>query len=69
MTLEDFKANAENIKKEISMRNDIIDLDNGTMTIFSENINKYLEQYICKNAEDLEKTLWFSYGIFVKVID
>lgn len=69
MTLEEFKSNAENIKQELLMRNDIIDKDNGSMIIYSENINKYLEKYMCKNAQDLEDTLWFSYGIYVKIID
>ena len=49
-------------------KNDIIDWDNGTMVIYSENINKYLEKYACKDADDLIDTLWYSYGMFVKII-
>jgi len=69
MTFEDFKENAESIKNKLFKRNDIIDFDNGIMTIYAENINKYLEKYICKDAQDLEDTLWLSYGVYVKIID
>lgn len=72
MTLEDFKDMVNNDKdavKRICMRSDVIDMDNGTMLIYSENIDKYLEQYACKNAEDFSDTMWFNYGIFVKIVD
>lgn len=69
MTLDEFKANGKQIKNLVCSRNDIIDLDNGTMTIYSENLNKYLERYACKDAEDLINTLWFNYGVLVRVID
>lgn len=69
MTFDDFKSQGETIKQQLFSRSDIIDLDNGSMTIYSENINKYLEQYACKNATDLEDTLWYNYGVFVKIID
>lgn len=47
---------------------DIIDIENGLMTIYAENINKYLEKYACKNVEELQDTLYYCYGIFCKVI-
>jgi len=68
MKFEEFKANV-NIIKNMFNRSDIIDIDGGTMIIYSENINKYLEKYSCKNAEDLEDTMWFSYGVFVKIVE
>lgn len=71
LSLDDFKALAYNneFKDQITGRSDIIDIDNGTMLIYKEHINKYLEQYSCKDREDLETTLWFSYGVFVKIVD
>lgn len=58
----------QEFKNNITHRNDIVDLDNGVMKIYSENLNKYLEQYSCKDAEDLEDTLYYNYGIYCKVI-
>lgn len=50
-------------------KSDIIDTENGFMLIHRANINKYLEQYLCKSEEDLENTLWYSYGFSVKIVD
>lgn len=72
LTFDEFKTKVitdENFNKEISSRSDIVDMDNGTMVIYIENINKYLEKYACKNADDLQNTLWFSYGVFVNIIE
>ena len=69
MTLEEFKDYGATLVKERFMRSDIIDYDNGTMTIYSENLQKYLEKYCCKNENDLSDTLWYGYGIFLKIID
>lgn len=72
LTFEEFKALArtnEFKEKFNTKRTDLIDLDNGVMRIYSENLNKYLEKYACKDAEDLEDTLYYSYGIYCKVID
>ena len=72
LTFDDFKALAatnEFKDKFKTKRTDLIDLDNGVMRIYSENINKYLEKYACKDAEDLEDTLYYSYGIYCEVID
>lgn len=70
-TLDSFKEmlkEDKDFKEQIVKKNDFIDLDNGVMRIYSENLNKYLEKYSCKDAEDLENTLWFNYGIFCQVI-
>ena len=71
MNLDEFKELMTNEKEEkdrILGRCDVIDLDNGVMRIYPEHINKYLEQYACKDAQDLEDTLWYSYGVWVHVI-
>ena len=72
LTLEGFKdliITNNDFKSEIIGRNDLIDLDNGVMRICSENINKYLEKYACKDIEDLENTLYYCYGIYCTVIE
>lgn len=48
---------------------DTIDFDNGSAIIHRSHINAYLEKYLCKSEEDLEDTLWYNYGVFVKIID
>lgn len=67
MTLDEFKVIAPTLKKEMSQHEDIIDYEHGTAIIFSENLNKYLEKYMCKNADDLENTLYYNYGIYCKI--
>ncbi len=72
MSLDAFKelvASDEEKKDEIIGRSDLIDLDNGVMRIYSEHVNRYLEKYACRDANDLSETLWYSYGIFCQVID
>lgn len=72
LTLDAFKAlvkSDNSFKEKITNTSDVIDLDNGSMTIHKDNINRYLEKYACKSQEDLENTLWFSYGIFVRVVE
>lgn len=54
-------------RNTVTGRKDFIDLDNGVMRIYSENLNKYLEQYACKDADDLQNTLWYSYGIYCEI--
>ena len=44
-------------------------MDNGTMIIHRENISKYLERYMCKDEDDLQDTMWYYYGVFVKVVE
>ena len=71
LSLDAFKSMVSSnneFKNSLISKNDIIDWDNGTMVIYSENINKYLEKYACKDADDLIDTLWYSYGVFVKII-
>ena len=71
LSLDAFKSmlsSNNEFKNSLISKNDIIDWDNGTMVIYSENINKYLEKYACKDADDLIDTLWYSYGVFVKII-
>ena len=71
LSLDAFKSmlsSNNDFKNSLIGRNDIIDWDNGTMMIYNENINKYLEQYACKDANDLVDTLWYSYGVFVTII-
>jgi hypothetical protein len=71
LTLEEFKTLAKDkeFKEKITTPNDIIDLDNGTMIIHRANLNKYLEKYICKDEDDLSDTLYYSYGIYLTIID
>lgn len=72
LTLDAFKSllsTDTELVNRITNNSDIIDMDNGSMIIHRANINKYLEQYMCKSEDDLSDTLWFSYGIFVRVVD
>ena len=69
MTLEEFKAKAADIKAEICNRKDIIDIQNGRMTIYAEHLNKYLEEYCCKDEEDLSDTLYYRHGVFLKIVE
>ena len=72
LTFDEFKvlAKTNEFKEKFNAkRTDLIDFDNGVMRIYSENLNKYLEMYACKDAEDLEDTLYYSYGIYCEVID
>ena len=66
---KDLVANDVSLREKITNTNDIIDMDNGTMVIYRQNISKYLERYMCKDEDDLQDTMWYSYGVFVKVID
>lgn len=72
MSLDDFKNKVlsdSTFADKFTNKSDIVDLDNGSMTIHRSNINKYLEKYMCKSEEDLTDTLWYSYGVFVRVVD
>ena len=66
---KDLMSNDISLREEITNINDIVDLDNGTMVIHRQNINKYLERYMCKDEDDLQDTMWYNYGVFVKVIE
>ena len=66
MNIEEFK---NFVQKENPVKLDSIDMEHGRMTIHRCNIDKYLEEYACKDEEDLNDTLWYSYGCLVTVID
>ena len=66
---KDLVANDVSLREKITNTNDIIDMDNGTMVIHRQNISKYLERYMCKDEDELQDTMWYNYGVFVKVID
>jgi hypothetical protein len=72
MDLDSFKEKVSkdtSFKNSLSGKSDIIDFDNGSMIIHRANLSKYLEKWMCKSEEDLADTLWYSRGVFVKVID
>lgn len=55
-----------NVDKELLQ--DTFDPDNGIAVIHKKNLNKYLEEFMCKNEEDLSNFLYYRKGIFLKVI-
>lgn len=70
-SLEEFKSmnNNQDFKNRITGRVDSVDFDNGSMVVYAEHLNKYLEKYSCKDASDLEDTLWFNYGVYLKIVE
>ena len=66
---KDLVANDVSLREKITNTNDIIDMDNGTMVIHRQNISKYLERYMCKDEDDLQDTMWYHYGVFVKIVE
>ena len=72
LTLESFKElvnTDKEFKSFVSNREDTIDIDHGFMMIYRENLMKYLEQYMCKNEQDLEDYLWYNHGVMLKIKD
>ena len=72
LTLDAFKnlvKTDQNFSDRVKNVSDVIDLDNGSMTIHRANLNRYLERYMCKSEDDLSDTMWYSYGVFVKIVD
>jgi len=72
LSLDTFKnmvSTNEEFKTQIIGRHDIVDFEHGIMRICSENLNKYLEKYACKDLEDLENTLYYSYGVYCTIIE
>ena len=67
--VKDLVANDVSLREKITNTNDIIDMDNGTMVIHRQNISKQLERYMCNDEDDLQDTMWYNYGVFVKVIE
>ena len=55
--------------KKDKTHNDIIDLDNGSMIIQRENLNKYLKLHMCADEVSLIDYMWYNYGVIVKVIN
>ena len=66
---KDLMINDVSFKESITVVDDIIDFDNGTMLVYKQNLSKYFEQYMCKTEDELSDILWFNYGIFLKIID
>lgn len=80
MNFDEFKEKARNDENfragfyskcvmESDGKHEIFDMDSGVAIIPRCKVNKYLERYACKSAEELEDTLWYDYGIFCKIID
>lgn len=71
LSLDVFKefAKTNDAFRQSLKRFDIIDYDNGTATIYRENLMKELERFACKNEDDLSDFLWYNYGIFASVVD
>lgn len=66
LSLDEFKAY---INEKKTNKKDHIDMKNGRMTVYRDNLPKYLEKYMCQNEEDLDNTLYRSFGIWLKVVD
>lgn len=69
-TLEAFKEaikNDDDLKSDIIGKQDII--EEARFVVYRCNLPKYLEKYLCKDEDDLSDTLYYRYGIFLKVID
>lgn len=72
LTFDEFKdlmVNDISLREKVTNTSDTIDMDNGSMIIHKHNIAKYLERYMCKDEDDLKDTMWYNYGVFVKVIE
>ena len=68
MTLEEFKANAGTIKQVLSESRDTIDIEHGVMIIHEDNLMKYLEKYLCKDEDELSDTLYYRYGVYIRIL-
>ena len=68
-SLKDLTAIKKSLPSGNYSNGDIFDFDNGVMVIKRHNLNKYLEKYICKNEDELKDTLWFNYGVFLRIAD
>lgn len=71
LSLDAFKelAKTNDAFRKSFVRSDLIDFDNGTATLYRENLIKELERFACKSEEDLSDFLWYNYGVFVTVVD
>lgn len=71
LSLDAFKDLVKEDKefKRSFKRNDFIDYANGIGTIYRENLMSELEKFECKNEEELLDSLWYTHGVFAKVVD
>jgi len=72
INFEEFREKLKNdnlFRGSITTKSDVVDVDNGIMIISHDNIDKYLERYMCKDEFDLQDTLWYNYGVYVKIVD
>lgn len=47
---------------------DVFDFDNGSILIYKDNLKKYLDRHNCRNESELKDSMWFDYGIVVRII-
>lgn len=66
--LADIKLNLISRDSDRRVVNDVVDFENGTLIVNRNNLTKYLERYSCKDEDDLSDTLWYSYGVFLKIV-
>lgn len=66
--LADIKLNLISRDSDRKAVNDVVDFENGTLIVNRNNLTKYLERYSCKDEDDLSDTLWYSYGVFLKIV-
>lgn len=66
--LADIKLNLISRDSDRKAVNDVVDFENGTLIVNRNNLTKYLERYSCKDENDLSDTLWYSYGVFLKIV-
>lgn len=66
--LADIKLNLISRDSDRKAVNDVVDFENGTLIVNRNNLTKYLERYSCKDEDDLSDTLWYNYGVFLKIV-
>ena len=71
LSLDAFKELVKEDKefKRSFKRNDFIDYANGIGTIYRENLMSELEKFECTNEAELLDSLWYTHGVFAKVVD
>ena len=66
LSLDEFK---NLVSTNNPFKTDVIDMEHGKMTIHRCNVTKYLEKYMCQNEDDLDNTLYRSFGVWLNIID
>lgn len=66
--LADIKLNLISRESDRKTVGDVVDFENGTLIVNRNNLTKYLERYSCKDEDDLSDTLWYNYGVFLKIV-